>query len=84
MVSSPLIQEECKIFCRFFSNLEDSLLLKLPRPKNKFGIKTTREYCKQICNKSEDFVLHNVDITSVEKTLKNLDVAKASGIDKTS
>ena len=24
------------IFCRFFSNLADSLLLKLPRPKNKF------------------------------------------------
>ena len=85
MVSSPLIQRRMQIFfCRFFSNLADSLLLKLPRPKNKFRIKTTREHYKEIRNKCEDFVLHNVDITSVEKILKNLDVAKASGIDQIS
>ena len=85
MVSSPLIQRRMQIFfCRFFSNLADSLLLKLPRPKNKFRIKATREHYKEIRNKCEDFVLHNVDITSVEKILKNLDVAKASGIDQIS
>ena len=72
------------IFCRFFSNLADSLLLKLSRPKNKFGIKTTREYYKEIRNKCGDFVLHNIDITSVDKILKDLDVAKASRIDKIS
>ena len=31
-------------FCRFLSNLADSLLLKLPHPKNKFGIKITGDY----------------------------------------
>ena len=41
-------------------------------------------YYKEIRNKCEDFVLHNVDVTSVEKILKNLDVTKASGIDQTS
>ena len=66
------------------SNLTDSLILKLPRPKNKYGIKTTREYYKEICNKREEFVLHIADITSVEKILKNLDVAKASRIDQSS
>ena len=34
--------------------------------------------------KCEDFLLHNVKATSVEKVLKNLDVAKAFGIDQIS
>ena len=51
---------------------ECSLLLKLPCPKNKFGIKTTEQYYKQTRNKDKDFVLHNVDVTSVEKILKVL------------
>ena len=71
-------------FCRFFSNLGDSLLQKLPRPKNKCGIKTIEEYCKHIRSEFEDFVLRNIDITTVEKILENLDVAKASGTDQIS
>ena len=35
-------KNNANIFCRFFSNLADSLLLKLPHPKKKLGIKTTR------------------------------------------
>ena len=65
-----------------FLKLSRLLILKLPRPKNKFGVKATREYYKEIRNKCEDFVLHNVDITSVEKILNNLGVAKASRIDQ--
>ena len=34
-------------------------------------MKTARDYYKKIHNKCEDFVLHNVDITAVEKILKN-------------
>ena len=57
MVSSPLIQRRMQLFfCRFVTNLADSLLLKLPPPKSKFIIKTTREYYKEIRNKCEDFV----------------------------
>ena len=59
-------------FDRFFSNIVDSLLQKLPHPKNKFGIKTTEEYYEHIRNKCEDFVLHNVDVTTVDKILNNL------------
>ena len=77
-------RKNANIFCRFFSNLADSLLLKLPCPKNKFGIKTTEEYCKQIHSKCEDFALLNVNVASVEKILKNLDVAKASKIEQIS
>ena len=60
------------------------MLQKIPCTKNKFGIKTTGEYYKQIRNKCEDFLLHNVKATSFEKVLKNLDVAKAFGIDQIS
>ena len=77
-------KENVNSFCRFFSNLADSLLQKLPRPKNKFGIQTTEEYYEQIRNKCEDFVLHNVDVTRSDKILKNLDVAKPSRIDQIS
>ena len=58
--------------------------MKLPRPENKFGNKTTRQYYKEIRNKCGDFVLHHVDTTSVGKILRNLDVAKAPGIDQIS
>ena len=36
-------QDNINTFCRFFSKLTDSLLQKLPPPKNKFGIKITEE-----------------------------------------
>ena len=60
------------------------MILNPPRPQNKFRMKTTREYSKEIFYKCENFVLHNADITSVEKILKKLDVAKAYGIDQIS
>ena len=62
----------------------DSLLQKRPSPKNKFEIKTTEEYHKQIQKECEEFVLHNVDVTTVDKVLMNLDVAKSSAIDEMS
>ena len=39
-VSSNL-KDNVNIFCRFFSNVANLLLQKLPNLKNKFGIKTT-------------------------------------------
>ena len=50
------------------SNLADSVLHKLPCPKNKFGIKTTEECYKQIRNEYEYFVL---DVTTVNNIIKN-------------
>ena len=39
-------------------------------------------YYKQIRNECEDFVLHSVDVTTVNKILKNLDLLKSSGTDQ--
>ena len=64
----------------FFSESAESLLQNLPCPKNEFGIKTTTEYHKQIWNEWEDFVLHNTAVTTADKILLNVDIAKASGI----
>ena len=36
----------------------------------------------QIRNECEDFLLHNVDVTIVDKIIKNLDVAKVPEIDR--
>ena len=80
MVQSSLIQRIMQK-CGFFSNLANLLLQKLPDTKNKFRIKTTKEYYKQIRNECEHFVLNNVDVTTADKILKNFDVAKASEID---
>ena len=65
----------------FSHNFVDSLLQKLPHPKNKFGVKTTEKYYNQIRNECEDFVLHNVNVTTIDKILKSLDISKAFGID---
>ena len=47
-------------------------------------MKTTEEYYKQTRNECEHFVLHNVDVTTADKILKKLDVAKSFGIDQIS
>ena len=44
----------------------------IPRPKYKSAIKITEEYYKQIRNECVDFVPHNIDVTIIDKVLKNL------------
>ena len=46
--------------------------------------KTSEEYYKQIWNEYEDFVLHNVEVVTVENILKNWDTTKAFGINQIS
>ena len=43
-------KDNANTFCGFFPNLTDSMVQKLPRPKNHFGIKFTGEYYKKIWN----------------------------------
>ena len=52
--------------------------------KNKFWTKSTEEDYEQMWNEYGDFLLHIVEIASVEKIFKNLDFAKASRIDQIS
>ena len=66
------------------TNLAGSLLQKLPPPESEFGIKTAAEYYSQVQNECEDFVLHNVEVTTADKILRNLDVAKVCRIDQIS
>ena len=65
-------------FLRFFSNLADLLLQKLRCPQDKFGIKTTEELQKHIQCECDEFVLSNIEVTTVDKILKRF------GIDQTS
>ena len=57
---------------------------KLPRSNNRFGIKTTEKCYKQIRNECDNFILDYVDVLTVYKILKNLDVTKPSEIDQIS
>ena len=64
----------------FFSNLADSIQQKLSRRKNKFEIETTETLTSRF-EMGELIFFTRWRITSVVKILKNLNVAKASGID---
>ena len=59
-------KDNANTFCKFFSNLADSLNL-----QNNCGIKTSEEYYKQIRNNYEDFVSHNEEVRTVDKVSKN-------------
>ena len=52
--------------------------------RNEFWTKSTEEDYKQLWNQYENFVLHIIEIASVEKIFKNLDFPKASRIDQIS
>ena len=83
-VVSVNLRDIAKSFCRFFSKLVGLPLQKLPRSNNRFGIKTTEKCYKQIRNECDNFILDYVDVLTVYKILKNLDVTKPSEIDQTS
>ena len=52
--------------------------------RNEFWTKSTEEDYKQMWNQYENFVLHIIEIASVEKIFKNLDFPKASRTDQIS
>lgn len=70
------LKDNASNFCKFSSNLAYSLLKKPPRIKIKFGIKITEEYYEQMRKECEEFVLQHIDVTTIDKILKDLDVAK--------
>ena len=42
------------------------------------------QYYNQILNEYKDFLLRNVEVTTADRILKNLDVTKLSGVDQIS
>ena len=71
-------KDNANTFCRVFSDLTESLLKKSLAQK----INLESKLLKQIWDECEDFVLRNVEVTTVDKILKNLDIANTLGIDQ--
>ena len=68
-------------FAKFYSNLAESLLKKLPNSPNKFDINSVHQYYKNIELKDN----FNLNLTTEKKVLEILqfiDISKAAGIDK--
>ena len=72
-----------KIFKDFFSNLADSLLIKLPNPPDKYNLQSvTRHYSSFMI--SDDFCLNNTSEEKVLKIMRIIESSKASGLDRLS
>ena len=77
-------KENVSIFKNFFSNLARNLFLKLPEASKKFGKNSLHLYYKKFNLDKNNFNFFNVSNEVVLKIILNLDLFKASGIDKIS
>ena len=73
------MKDNVNALCRFFFKFNRLITTKGSHTKIKYGIKTKKEYYKQIQNECEDFVSHDVEVI-FEKKLKNLDVTETSRV----
>ena len=71
------------IFKNLFSSLKDSLLMKLPKPPDKYNLQSVIRYYSSF-KISNDFCLNNTSEEKVMKIMTNIDSSKASGVDKLS
>ena len=65
----------------FYSNLATDLVNKLPRPTNKFGMNSVKEYYKSLNLENKNFSFQPTTEENVLKLLKDIDPAKAVGLD---
>ena len=72
-----------KTFKGFYSNLIGNLLEKLPKSPSRYTIKFVSDYYKKL-SLSENFKLDSTTEGYLFNILKNVEVAKAAGIDKIS
>ena len=73
------------VFQKFYSNLANNLVNKLPAAVNKFGLHSVEVYYKNVLQLQEiKSIFHTVESNSVLKILKNVEVNKAAGIDNIS
>ena len=77
-------KENANIFKNFFSNLARNLFLKLPEASKKFGKNSLHLYYKKFNLDKNNFSFCSVSNEVVLKIILNLDLSKASGIDKIS
>ena len=72
-----------KIFKDFFSNLAESLLIKLPNAPNKYNIESVFQYYSKFIIE-KPFHLSITSQEEVFKIIQNIDISKAAGIDNLS
>ena len=72
-----------KIFNNFFSNLANSLLIKLPSSPDKYNLQSVIRYYSSFMI-SDDFCLTNTSEEKVLKIMTNIEISKAAGVDKLS
>ena len=72
-----------KIFKNFFSNLAESLLIKLPNPPDKYNLQSIIRYYSGTTI-SDEFCLGNTSEENVLKIIVNIENSKAAGVDKRS
>ena len=76
-------KETSGVFKRFFENLAQSLVNKLPRAPNRFNMDTTKAYYDRM-NINSSFKLEEVDVDTIFKMLSKTNSNKAPGMDKLS
>ena len=74
-------KETCNVFNKFYENLAQSLVDKLPPAPNQFNLDTTKAYYESL-NIVNIFRLQEVDQASILKMLQQTNANKAPGIDK--
>ena len=72
-----------KVFKDFFSNLAESLLIKLPNAPNKYNIESLFQYYSKFVIE-KPFHLSITSQAEVFKIIQNIDILKAAGIDNLS
>ena len=72
-----------KIFKDFFSNLAESLLIKLPNAPNKYNIESVFQYYSKFIIEKPFHLGHTFE-EQVFKIMQNIEILKAAGIDNLS
>ena len=72
-----------KIFKNFLSNLAESLLIKLPKPPDKYNLRSVIQYYSIFAITADFCVVGNAE-KQVLKIMQNIKSSKAPGVDKLS
>ena len=70
-----------KVFKTFFANMVETLLEKLPHPQNKFNVDSLNRFYKNL-DITTKFQLKPTTEDAVLNLLRNIEISKATGIDK--
>ena len=75
------MQSISKIFKNFYSNLAESLLIKLPKPLDKYNLKSVIQYYSSFAI-TTDFCLVGTTEKQILKIIEDIKSSQAAGVDK--